>query len=1176
MTHLNVAKRYFRLFSAIAMFVLPLIFILPAHGQMDQGTITGVVTDKSGAVIANARLTLVSIDTGLTLKTKSDGAGFYSFPAIKVGNYRVTASATGFKTTTQDNLHLDIQARLKVVLVLQPGSVSESIVVESAPPLLQTEDASVGQVMSTQTINNTPLNGRNWIYIAQLAAGVDPSNGARGNGNGDFNANGQRAEQNNFILDGVDNNYGGPGYLSSSSYAVQPPPDALSEFNLQTADYSAEFGHSAGSVINASIKSGTNNIHGDLWEYFRNDVLDARDFDALTIPKYRENQFGATLGTPLLRNKLFFFGYAEANRIVFGETDVLSVPTARMRQGDFTELLNPSLTSSGHSVTLYQPGSAGTIPLACNGQQNVICPNQVNPIAQRIFSLYPMPNTNGGKLYSNYNNNRNVTSNSWQWGIRVDWNLLPQDQFFVRFSYVNAPSTYLPPLGTILDGGAFGTDGTNITISQNLALSETHIFNSTLTNEFRIGYNYGNYARLQFNSNSDVASALGMGGVPSGFDLGGLPAVSLDELSGFGTPGYLPNRNFVNTSQVLDNLVKTLGNHMLKFGINFQNLKTISVAPPAALGSYTYNGTFTAIPGKSYTGFGAADFLLDQMASASLSNTNRYHNSRWYRAAYVEDTWKVTPKLTLNSGLRYEFFQPNKEIDGRQANFIIQGPVSPGYGTGILLYPTAQQNAYLAPAYLKYLSQNNVTIQYSTNLALANAQLTNFAPRFGFAYNMIPNWVVRGGFGLFYGGMESNGGDSFMKTYPFQFTSNFPRPSSCTPGKCATNGLSLESGFDQALAQGLTNYVSQPAFYGIQRDVQTPYVESYNLSLEHALSNNLVAGIRYVGSIDRHLQSNANMNNPAALTDPRLNSNLARPFPTLGGIVINAYQGISTYNGLQTRVERRFTNGLSFLATYTWAHSLGDAQPPLGTNGVSGYRGSNLIGIRDDYTNSSWDVRHRLTFNGFYELPFGAGKHFMNRRGWTNSLLGGWSTDLQFSAQTGFPFTVNTNLGSAGPNGGTAHAIKVRNIFSPGGSPDPSNPGITCATKTRTLQHWYNPCAFANPPVAFPNASIAGSPVSQNKIVGQAALPYLGGRALSVPGPGYERINMSIFKNFSTFQEQSLQFRVDVFNVFNTPAYDAPSTANNSTNGGLITSSRFFQNLTPDARFLQISAKYVF
>lgn len=326
---MRLSRLGFRILVLIGFLILP----LGAFAQLDTGAITGVVTDTSGAIVPGATVTLTNTDTGFVNTTKSDAAGIYTFSPIRIGSYSITASAASFETTKQENVVVQVQERLSVNLALKPGEVTETVTVTTAPPLLQTQSGSVGQVMTAQTINHVPLNGRNWVYIAQLSTGTDPSNGSRGGGKGDFEANGQRAEQNNFILDGVDNNVNVVDFANGASYVVQPPPDALSEFKVQTSDYSAEFGHSAGAVVNATIKSGTNEIHGDLWEYFRNTVLDSKNFNALTIPNYHENQFGATLGLPIIKNKLFFFGDTQANRIVFGNTQTLTVPTALMRQG---------------------------------------------------------------------------------------------------------------------------------------------------------------------------------------------------------------------------------------------------------------------------------------------------------------------------------------------------------------------------------------------------------------------------------------------------------------------------------------------------------------------------------------------------------------------------------------------------------------------------------------------------------------------------------------------------------------------------------------------------------------------------------------------------------------------------------------------------------------------------
>lgn len=1149
-----------------------------ALAQLDQGTITGVIQDNTGAVIPGAQVILTNADTGFVLQGKTDGSGIYNFSPVKIGNYSINASAPGFETTLQKNVHLDVQQRLNVVLVLKPGAVTQSVTVSTAPPLLQTQQGSVGQVLSTRTINDTPLNGRNWVYIAQLTNGVDPSVGSRGGGKGDFEANGQRAEQNNFILDGVDNNVNVVDFLNGASFVVRPPPDALAEFKIDTSDYSAEFGHSAGAVVNASIKSGTNQIHGDFWEYFRNNVLDARDFDALTIPKYRENQFGATLGLPVIKNKLFFFGDVEANRIVFGETNTVTVPTALMRRGDFSELLNPALTGQAQLIQLYEPNSGGTQKLMCNAQNNVFCPGQIDPVAKNILNLYPMPNANGGLTYNNYVVNRNSVDNTWQWDTRFDYNISSKDQTFVRFSYLNEPGNRPPPLGPVLDGGSYGDDGSIKNLGENFALSETHIFNPNLSNEFRFGYNYGHFAIFQSNYANDVAPTVGLGGIPfgatQGFPFnGGLPGTTVSGISSFGAPLFYAANEHENVYQILDNLTKIVGNHSLKVGVDFQSIRNDWLAPTASRGSYTFNGLYTSDLGASFTGSGVADFLANQINFAQLSNESVTASARWYRAAYFQDDWRINTKFTVNLGIRYDYYQPNKEVSGRQATYHLTGPSGIGTGSAVFQIPTKSQNIPLAPLFTSTLAEDHIALQYDRNQYLINSQFTNFAPRIGFAYQIDPKSVIHGGFGIFYGGLESTGGSpSLGNNYPFQFTDTFNAPN-CTKGfgNCQSTGLTLEKGFSDALSVGLQNFISTPGLTGSDPTAKTPYTVDYNLTLEHSITNNLVASIGYVGNESRHLVAFPDPNSPEALLNPANNAQTVRPFPNFGGTTYTAYSGVSTYNSLQTKLQKRFADGLSFLATYTWSHALDDAPTPLGSNGDAGYRNPNLIPIINDYSNSPWDVRNRVTFNGLYELPYGVGRAHLNHAGIANIVAGGWATDLTFVDQSGSPFTVSPNISTA--SGGGARAILSRDPFAAGGTPNATNPSVTCSARTKTKNNWYNPCAFSNP---APGANIplagAGSQVTSFSQV----LSYLGGRREQIAGPGYERINMSLFKDFSTYHEQHLEFRTDVFNLFNTPAYGNPSVTNINSNGGQITAPRFFQNFTPDARFFQLSAKYVF
>ncbi|MDR3410753.1 MAG: carboxypeptidase-like regulatory domain-containing protein, partial [Formivibrio sp.] len=392
---------------------------------LDQGAITGTVQDNTGAIIPGAVVTLESPDTGFRLTAIADASGTYVFSPIKIGNYTISASAPGFQNAVQKNITLSQGQRLDISPKLRPGAVTETVTVTDAPPLLQTEASSVGQALSPQEIVNTPLNGRNTMFLVQLTPGAAPAKSSRATSSGDFDANGLRPEQNNFVIDGVDNNALTMDFLSGTSYLINPPPDALAEFKVSTSNYSAEFGHSAGAVVSASIKAGTNQVHGALWEYWRNDILSAHDWTTPTIKKgeYRQNQFGATLGFPIIKNKLFLFGDAQANRIVINlAQQPISVPTLLERQGDFSELLNPAYLGGSKPQTLYEPQNNQT-KMTCNGVQNVLCPGQISALAKTILNMYPLPNTNNGYAYNNYVYDLKQPSDTFQWDMRMDWDI---------------------------------------------------------------------------------------------------------------------------------------------------------------------------------------------------------------------------------------------------------------------------------------------------------------------------------------------------------------------------------------------------------------------------------------------------------------------------------------------------------------------------------------------------------------------------------------------------------------------------------------------------------------------------------------------------------------------------------------------------------------------------------
>ena len=1207
-------------FKWLSVLLVLLALAAPAHvlfAQTDQGTITGVVQDPSGAVIGRANVTLTNVDTGLVLKVTADGAGVYVFSPIKIGNYSVTAGAPGFETTTQTNLHVSIQQRLNVVMTLKPGATTETVTVTTEAPLMQTQESSVGQVMDTETINNVPLNGRNWVFIAQLSAGAVPPQGSRGAGKGDFNANGQRAEENNFILDGVDNNANVVDFYNGASFVAQPPPDALAEFKVQTSNYSAEFGHAAGAVVNASIKSGTNQIHGSAWEYVRNTIFDTYNWNSDTsipVPAYHENQFGATLGGPIIKNKLFVFADAQANRIVFDESGTYSVPTARMREGDLGELLD-STANGGTAVQLYyQTPSAAPQPFVDNCMvTGSSCTSSVsgatlNPTALGVLNYYPTPNhVDGDHWYNNYIATRPVLDNTFQWDARMDYNISTKDNAYSRFSFWNQMGHNAPPLGSILDGGGFGDDGKQKNLGDNFMFSETHVFTSTLTNEARFGFNYMHTGFQHPNAdNPDFASSIGFGGIPGGTLNGGLPAVSVSGISSFGSPTWSTTDEHQNVYQILDNVTKIAGSHALKAGVSFQNIRFSTLQPQQSRGSYNYTGVYTSNLNASGTGSGIADFLLDLQHDGGLSNQITTGNQRSNNGVYFQDDWRIKSNLTINLGVRWEFFQPYKEVGGSQASYNLTSATSfdatTGYGSASAQYliPKMSYNRAMdiinsssySPNYADVMAEDNVTAVATSDPHLIKAQKTNFAPRLGVAWSPDIKTVVRAGFGIFYGGLESTGyWPNLSENYPFQFTGSFPW-GGCGTFQCATDGITIGNGFSTIIANGFASNVTNLTMRGSDPEAKTPYTEGWNLSVERNFLTAFVGTVSYVGNTSRHLQVFPDPNNPLALANPNVSSQNSRPLPHFGGSSYTAYAGASNYHSLQTKLEKRLSKGYSMLATYTWSHALDDAPTPLGTSGDGGFRQSNLVPIKMDYSSAGFDTRQRFTLNAFYELPFGQGKQFMNQNKIADLVLGGWSANATFVAQTGNPFTVYTS-GLSGANTGSIRSLKTGDPFKGGGNwgiANPANvPSQACPTSVRNRNNWYNPCAFTNPwspndYVNEPSHYLSSGPSDTN--VAKAtpdyvtdtptALSYLGGNRDTVTGPGYERVNMSIFKSFKVYHEQTFEFRADIFNLLNTPSLGQPNDTGISANGGQITGTRNLQRNAPDSRFMQLSMRYQF
>ena len=1205
---MDLPKRLAYAHISITASILSLVLLSPTNllAQVDAGSIVGAVRDGSGAVLAGSAVTLTSKETGLVQNTQTNSAGQYVFNAVKVGRYSVTAAFKDFEKLEYANITVGVQQHVLADFVLQPGRVKQVTVVTSDAPLLQTQDASVGQVIAAQSINDLPLNGRNFTFLAQLSAGVTQNQqDSRGLGaSGSFAANGLRPSQNNYLLDGIDNNSNLSDFLNGTAYAVLPPVDAIQEFNIQTSDYSAEVGRSAGAVLNATIKSGTNELHGNLWEFLRNDALDASNFfeNAGNVPKgeYRQNQFGFTVGGPVKKNKTFFFADYQGTRIRQALTSVSTVPTDTERSSGYTnlsELLTQGGTrtdvlgrtsplgqvfdpSTTRAVNCGVPDAVSGLAAACGGNPagtqsgfaretfagNILPANRLDPNAIKLLNLYPAANASG--LFNNYTSDRILRNDADQFDVRVDQNFSEHDTLFARLSYLLNPQVIPGPFAGIADGGGFSS-GNQDSTSWNGVLSETHTFSPTLVNEARIGVNRIVSSRLQPNAATPgVPAQFGIGGVPQLPSNGGLPTLNISGLATLGSAGYLPSIESSNVGQFSDILTKNAGKHSIKLGYEFQRLRFSVLQPPASRGDFYFSGNYTEVANTSGGNTGLAQLLLspaaatvaggtnflggaDFVESSNLANTDSQRN---YNVLYFQDDYKISSRLTLNLGLRWEYFGPLVERYGAQSNF---QPLASG-GADYLI-TQSRCNTPLNPDFISAAAQNDVHIACSNQPGLQVVQKTNFAPRVGFAYRLNQKLVMRGGYGIFYGGFE-NSSQYNWGSFPFQFHINYNNVVPNQP-------IQFPNGSYGTLETGLSGINLSPAavspigvsFQGEDFRIKTPYTQGYNFAFQYALSQNQTLQVSFVGNTVRHLPVYVNPNTPSQLVPPSLNSLDYSPFPNFA--VYNNYTsfaGNSFYNGLQTNYEHRLSNGLTLLANFVWSRCRTDASDLLNATGIT-YRAPQLtgFGIQGDYGLCDYDIKTVFHASGTYELPVGRGHKFLgNSHHLVNAVLGGWITNYILTLQGGQPGTVPCVITTAAGFG--CNALMT--------------PGQSVTAGRHNVDQWLNPSAFASPPVTT--------------AVGQSDYSPLGGAPTQFYGPGFHRLDFSLFKTFLITERTRLEFRSEFFNLTNTPNFSPPGLATatvsaapgsldytNPSTFGKINSTRDGQN---DQREIQFALKLYF
>ena len=1194
---------------------LLILFFLPCRStaQIDTGEVTGTVRDASGAAVVNAKVTLTNPDTGVSMTAVSTSTGTYVFDAVKPGTYTLEADAPNFEKYVNHGSIVHVQQILNVDISLVLGSVAQEVTVTEEAPLLQAENAELGQTVDSKTVNDLPLNGRDWVSLAQLSAGVatappnNPATNAGQTGSAYFSVNGVNLWQNDIRLNGINDNievYGGSKIGTNAT--ITPPPDAIEEFKLQSGDFNAEFGHSTGGIVNAVTKSGTNHLNGDLWEYLRNNDLQANDYfsnlNKKPIAEYHQNQFGGTVGGPISiphvydgKNRSFFFvSYQgllnrQALSVFSPSTSLLStVPTATMQSSGFTNLqdlindnigsptvdalgrkfplgtvLDPATTrsvaansvdpvsgltnTSSSTVYVRDPFYTGSIlgMTDFTGQAanlNQLPANRLDQNAINLLKLYPEPTTSG--FANNFFYNPVLTYNENQGDARFDQTIGPKDTIFVAADY----SHIIFDIPALIPGAIGQTYGQSQSYpAYAIAGGYNHVFAPSLINEFHAGYDHFiENVRSIYGNTMGIPASYGIQGIPQVANNGGLPPITITGLHNMGVGNYTPTLETIHALEIMDNLTKTHANHTFKMGFQLDSLEGDIIQPPSSRGNFTYSGQYSDVVNKARGLNGIADMLLTPVAATVPNGVNysggltAFNGSnyaptddhRYYWGAYFQDDWKVTPTLTLNLGLRWDYFTPYAETNGRQANTVLAG----GNGSsGTYYVPNKGCQVARAAAFNSLLANSGIQLQCVSSNSVGNAQDTNFAPRVGFADQIMPNLVVRGGYGIAYGALANIGyGGTLGQNYPFIY--NIASPSTNTPVVPITlsNGqtATIENTFGTINLTDPTQITGLGvSLYGRQYNYQTPYVQTFNLMVQNQFTPHDSVQAGYVGSLGRHLDNYYNTLNSASEILP-LGTAVANYLPLPKFAANTTYEttnASSSYNALQATYEHQTSLGLSLLANYTYSKCMSDQRTQAKT--APNYRAPWLpnFGINGDYTVCDIDAANVVHVSGTYDLPVGRGRMFasgLNRA--ADAIVGGWSVNFIYSYQSGQPFNIACATSTTADFGCNANVV--------------AGQGLYAGPHNRT--QWLNPAAFATPAAAT--------------TIGQTDYSPLGSLGQQARGPGFNNVDSSLFKNFTVTEAVRVQFRAEAFNTFNTAQFAQPSSTNytNTTTFGSITSLR--------------------
>lgn len=913
--------RHFRSYPVLLALPLVAPFILPCSllGQGSQGQVNGRVADPTGASVAGATVQLTNVATAQVKTTTTNAEGYYSFPALLPSEYRLSVSMSGFKTI-ESRITLDVNQTLKDDVSLQIGETSSKVEVQATAPLVQSETSSTGQIITGQQVLQMPLNGRNVFALSLLVPGASENPGAQST----FSINGARGNQTSVLLDGVD-----ARLFQNGRPAITPSVDAVQEFKIQQNANSAAYGDGL-AIINTAIRSGSNGIHGDVWEFLRNNVLDAKPYFSKTTPVLKRNQFGFTLGGPLWKDHTFAFGSYEGLRVRQAQTLYALVPTPAQLAGNF----------SG-SAQLYDPFilTAGARTPYANNQ---IPANEISKIGKAAASLYPAPNLTGVAGY-NYVASSSLPDDANQFNIRVDHQISKSDNIFGRFSNTseNAQSYNfpLPYSGTV-----------NSYKGKQAILHETHIFNPNLLNEAAIGWTYGLFSLQLILADHDVATQdFGLTNLKIPTFEQGAPILSVQGYSSMGSPINVPTGGYENNYQLNDDLTWIRGAHTMRFGFEARQYRPAQYDPATPNGNLSFDGRFTGRD-ATHTGNPVADLILGIPYTATVTQlvtSNGLVVLRWNQyQAYVQDDWKVARNLTLNLGLRYEYNQPFREVHG-QANVWDRGC-----------------NCFLTPG-------NGID-------GLIKPDRNNFAPRLGFAYSITPRTVIRGGSGIYYGFIRGSELSSGYGLNPPFLASTTVNSASTTP--------TLTGGIFGPASPAVTPTSN---IFSVDHNLPDNYTYQYNLTVQRQLTDTFAVQAAYVGSSAHKLTGRDLINQARVDANPANPTSIAsrRPFAGAADISITRAIDQANYNALQVTAEKRMSHGISALAAYTYSKAMGIAEA-----GDQSAIGNEYVPRHRYYGPTVYSQPHRLTISPTVELPIGRNRAFLNNTPViVDKLISGWS-----------------------------------------------------------------------------------------------------------------------------------------------------------------------------------------